>query len=212
MRTRVKFCGMTCAEDALAAAQLGADAVGFIFYPAAAAAVDAAAAAAIARQLPPFVDVVALFVNAAADDVRHTISIVRPQLLQFHGDENAAYCRQFGLPYLRACRVRNSDDIAAVADAHSGCDGLLLDAYDENKRGGSGKTFDWKLIPTASTLPLIIAGGLTATTVADLICAAHPWGVDVSSGISENGNRRRKNYDKMRTFIHAVQDADASLR
>jgi len=109
-RTRIKFCGITCVADALAAAKLGADAVGFVFYPPAATAVDAAAAADIVRRLPPFVDIVCLFVNADAEAVRRTIGTVRPQWLQFHGDEDAAYCRQFGLPYLRACRVRSAAD------------------------------------------------------------------------------------------------------
>jgi len=96
--------------------------------------------------------------------------------------------------------------------AHPHCHGLLLDAYDERQRGGSGKSFDWTLIPTTTPRPLIIAGGLTATTVADLIRTARPWGVDVSSGISEDNNRRRKNYDKMSAFINAVHDADANAR
>ena len=207
-RTRVKFCGITCREDAHAAAEAGADSVGFLFYPPAPAALTAEEAAAAAAALPPFVSTVALFVNAAAEEVRRVITALNPALLQFHGDEAADFCRRFERPYLKACRVKNAEDIAAAAAAHPDCSGLLLDAYAEGCRGGSGQQFDWEHIPFDCPLPLIIAGGLNADNVGDLIRAARPWGVDTSSGIAEINDRRRKNSDKMKAFMKSVRDAD----
>ena len=211
MRTRVKFCGITRVEDAAAAAQLGADAVGFVFYPAAAAAVTPADAAAIRATLPAFVDAVALFVNPAAEQVHEVITAMRPQLLQFHGSEDAAFCAQFGLPYLKSCAVTSGADITAAAEAHPHCAGLLLDAAPTEpggQPGGTGRTFDWQHIPAQSPRPLIIAGGLTPDNVGGLVRQVRPWGVDVSSGIAEPDDRRRKNQGKMAAFMQQIHDAD----
>lgn len=208
MRTRIKFCGITCAEDAGAAAAAGADAVGFVFYPPAAAAVDAETAAAIAAQLPPFVATVALFVNHSAGEVERITSILRPQWLQFHGDEDAAYCRQFGMPYIKACRVRAAEDIAATVAAHPDAAGLLLDAHVEGLPGGTGQSFDWSLLPPQADKPLIVAGGLTQATVGELVRRQQPWGVDTSTGVAEDSNRRRKNSDKMQAFVREVYEAN----
>lgn len=209
MRTRIKFCGITNPACAAAAARAGADAVGFVFYPPAPVAVDAEAAARAAAALPPFVAKVALFVDAEVDTVRRVVEVLRPQYLQFHGGEDAAFCRQFNTPYIKARRVRAAADIRAARAEHPDCCALLLDAYADDKPGGTGKTFDWSLLPSGGGgAPLIVAGGLTAENVGGLIRAARPWAVDVSSGVAEDGNRRRKNYDKMKSFYANVRDAD----
>lgn len=208
MRTRIKFCGITCVEDALAAAAAGADAVGFVFHTPAAAAVDAATAGAIATRLPPFVAAVALFVNHSCSEVENIIHTVRPQWLQFHGDEDATHCRQFGLPYIKACRVRAAGDIEAMTAAHPDAAGILLDAHVPGIPGGTGQTFDWSLLPPQPDKPLIVAGGLTATLVGQLVRQCRPWGVDTSTGVAEDNNRRRKNSDKMQAFVREVYEAN----
>ena len=208
-RTRIKFCGITCAEDAQAAAAAGADAVGMVLHPPSPSAVDIDGAADIVRALPPFVESVALLVNAAPDFVGELIRRARPSLLQFHGDESVDECHASGMPYIKACRVGAAEDIAqTIAEHRDDAKGILLDAKAEKIYGGSGKKFDWTLIPADSPLPLIIAGGLTAETVGELIVARRPWAVDVSSGIGCNNDRRRKDSDKMRAFIGEARHAD----
>lgn len=208
MRTRVKFCGITCAEDAAAAAACGADAIGLNFHPPAAVAVSPDEAAGIARRLPPFVEVVALFVNAESAAVRAAADAARPHLLQFHGEEEAGFCMQFGVPYIKVCRVQSAEDIRRAAAAHPECRALLLDSHVAGTPGGSGRRFDWRLIPSDLELPLIVAGGLTAENVGEVVRQVRPWGVDVSSGIAGE-NRRRKNQSRMRDFMRSVQHADS---
>lgn len=209
MRTRVKFCGIVRPEDAHAAAECGADAIGAVLYPPAAVAVSPAEAAAIYRAAPPFVATVALFVNAAPSFVQEVIACARPSLLQFHGDEDAAYCASFKMPYIKAYRVPPAADIAAAARQYPDAEGILLDTRHEDKYGGTGESFDWNLIPDNAAAPFIIAGGLTAATVGELIVAHRPQAVDVSGGIAANGDKRRKDLDKMRAFIREVANADA---
>ena len=247
-RVRVKFCGITRADDARAAAAAGADAVGFIFHPPAKTAVTADEARDIITALPPFVTPVGVFFNAAESDVHKVIRVAAVQLLQFHGDESAEFCAQFNLPYIKTIRVPvaaiggedaaanivvNSasddasgdiavnqksncagdntvaDQIAAVAAAHPNCRALLLDTYDKKLPGGTGKTFDWSKISSVDqTLlpPLIIAGGLTADNVGDLLSQVAPYGVDVSGGIARADSPRRKSYATMQKFIQRVNN------
>ncbi|MGU9951299.1 MAG: phosphoribosylanthranilate isomerase [Gammaproteobacteria bacterium WSBS_2016_MAG_OTU1] len=207
-RTRIKFCGITCAEDAQAAAQAGADAIGLVFYPPAVVAITPQEAVDIAQAVPPFVAVVALFVNADTALVNEVVQSVRPSLLQFHGDEDPNYCQSFNTPYIKACRVQTPDDIRQSIKSHRNARGVLLDAKVEGMYGGSGRTFDWTMIPDAATMPLIIAGGLTAATVGELIIAHRPWAVDASSGVATDSDKRRKEYDKMTAFVKQVKDAD----
>lgn len=207
-RTRVKFCGVTAAADAQAAASLGADAVGLVLYEPAAAALNIAEAAAVARAVPPFVDVVALFVNAEKDFVEEAVQRLRPSLLQFHGDEPAGYCRAFAVPYIKACRVRSAEDISRTMREHEQARGLLLDSHVAGTYGGSGRVFDWKLIPPHPAVPLIVAGGLSAEAVGEVIIKHRPWAVDVSSGIAREGDKRRKSFDKMQSFMREVKNAN----
>ena len=144
-RVRIKICGITRVEDALAAAAAGADAVGLVFFAGSKRCVDAARAREIVAALPPFVSAVGLFVNAGADEVRRVLDSVPLDLLQFHGDEDAAYCRRFGRPYLKAVRVRSADDICRAQAAYPDARALLLDAYVEGEYGGTGRSFDWSL-------------------------------------------------------------------
>ena len=210
MRTRVKFCGIVRPEDAAAAARFGADAVGAVLYPHSPAAISPAEAGEVFRAAQPLISAVALFVNAAPDFVAETIAVARPSVLQFHGDEDSTYCESFGFPYIKACRVSCENDIATIAKLHPRAAAILLDSKSETQYGGTGKSFSWNLIPDNFPLPLIVAGGLTAENVGDLLSAHRPAAVDVSGGIAAAGDKRRKSYDKMKSFIRAVRAADSN--
>ena len=183
MAVRVKICGITRVDDALHAVQSGADALGLVFYEGSPRHVSVQDAAAIAATLPPFVCCVGLFVNAPAGLVESILRQVPLDMLQFHGDETAAYCSAFGKPYLKAVRVHASTDLLKCAADFSGARGMLLDAYVPGVAGGTGETFDWRLIPESLPLPVVLSGGLTAGNVADAIRRIRPWAVDVSSGV-----------------------------
>lgn len=205
-RTRIKICGITREEDLHAAAGLGADAVGLVFYPPSPRFLSIDRAAALARALPPFVTPVGLFVNEDADTVRRILKQVPLQLLQFHGEEDAAYCRQFGLPYIKAARVRAGLDLLEYAAVFPDARGLLLDAFVDGY-GGAGQTFDWDLVPRDLPLPLILSGGLDADNVGDALRRLRPWAVDVSSGVESA--RGIKDAAKIAAFIAGVRNADA---
>lgn len=209
-RTRIKFCGITRAQDALAAVALGVDAVGLIFAADSPRKLEPAAAAAIRRALPPFVAAVALLRNADAATVRRVIEAVRPDLLQFHGDEPAAFCASFGLPYLKAVGMRDlRQPLAQIAADHAGAAALVLDGHGAGEAGGQGRTFDWSLASDCGK-PLILAGGLTAANVAAAIGSAHPYAVDASSGIETDPRLAPgiKDSGKMGAFVRAVRRAD----
>lgn len=203
--TAIKICGITREQDALAAAHWGANAVGFVFYAKSPRAVTPARAAGLMRVLPPFVTSVALFVDADAEEVKHTLAIARADLLQFHGDETPHYCRQFGVPYLKALRVRPEVDLLQYARDYHDAKGLLLDAYVEGTHGGTGATFDWALIPKNLPLPVVLSGGLTPENVIAAIKAVRPWAVDVSSGVESA--RGIKDAAKIAAFATGVRNA-----
>lgn len=203
--TAIKICGITREQDALAAAHCGANAVGFVFYAKSPRAVTPARAAGLMRVLPPFVTSVALFVDADAEEVKHTLAIARADLLQFHGDETPHYCRQFGVPYLKALRVRPGVDLLQYARDYHDAKGLLLDAYVEGTHGGTGATFDWALIPKNLPLPVVLSGGLTPENVIAAIKAVRPWAVDVSSGVESA--RGIKDAAKIAAFATGVRNA-----
>lgn len=183
MAVRVKICGITRLEDALFAANAGADALGFVFYDKSPRQIDADQAASLCRALPPFITRVGLFVNASADDVHRVLQRVPLDVLQFHGDETPAYCAQFGKSYLKAVRVTAATDLLKYAADFAAASGLLLDAYVPGIRGGTGETFDWKLVPEQCPQPVILSGGLTPDNVSEAIQQTRPWAVDVSSGV-----------------------------
>jgi phosphoribosylanthranilate isomerase len=204
--TRIKICGITRMEDARAAAELGADAIGLVFFAGSPRCVDVERANTIIATLPPFISTVALFVNAETADVNRVLNAVSVDLLQFHGDESGDYCRQFKRPYMKAIRVRPSVDLLQYASEHGSAKALLLDAYRDGAYGGTGHTFDWKLIPANLPLPIVLSGGLTGQNVVEGIKAVRPWAVDVSSGVESA--KGIKDHAKMAEFISAVRHTD----
>lgn len=206
MNTRIKICGITRVEDALAAVRLGAHAIGLVFYAPSPRAVTPAQARSIIDALPPFVTTVGLFVNADTQMVRETVAVAPVQLLQFHGDETPEFCSGFALPYLRAVRVRADTDLLQYAREFRAAKGLLLDAYVEGLRGGTGATFDWSLIPRQLPLPVVLSGGLEPGNVEAAVRAVQPWAVDVSSGVESA--KGIKDAVKIEQFINGVRNAD----
>ncbi|MFO1363815.1 MAG: phosphoribosylanthranilate isomerase [Burkholderiales bacterium] len=206
MRTRVKICGITSVDDGFAAARHGADAIGLVFYPPSPRLVSLDRAAEIAARLPPFVARVAVFVNPAAAEVEAVIRACRPDLLQFHGEETAGFCRGFGVPYLRAARVRPGVDLLESLTPFGDAAGWLLDAYRQALYGGTGEAFDWDLVPRALGRPLVLSGGLDAENVGEAIRRVRPWAVDVSSGVE--AGKGRKDERRIAAFMEAVRSAD----
>jgi phosphoribosylanthranilate isomerase len=183
MAVRVKICGITRLQDLHVACEAGADALGFVFYEKSPRHVSIASAAALVRELPPFVQSVGLFVNAEPAFVEAVLHAVPLDLLQFHGDESPADCARYGRPYIKAVRVTPSTDLLKCAADFETARGLLLDAYVPGVPGGTGESFDWKLIPPGLPKPVILSGGLTPANVAAAITQVRPWAVDVSSGV-----------------------------
>jgi phosphoribosylanthranilate isomerase len=183
MRVRVKICGITRLEDALAAAQNGADAIGFVFDSGSPRFVTGERAADIAAALPPFVTKTGLFVDADAGFVRRMLEQVPLDLLQFHGEEKADYCGRFRRPYIKSVAMDGSVDVSAVATVYADASALLLDASVAGVPGGTGQQFDWKLVPADAGVPIVLAGGLTPENVAEAIATVRPYAVDVSSGV-----------------------------
>lgn len=206
MRTRVKICGITSVADGLAAARHGADAIGLVFYPPSPRCVTRERAREIATAVPPFVARVAVFVNPAAAEVEAVIGDCRPDLLQFHGEETAAFCRGFGTPYLRAARVRPKVDLLESLSPFGDAAGWLLDAYRQELYGGTGEAFDWDLVPRALARPLVLSGGLDARNVGEAIRRVRPWAVDVSSGVE--AGKGMKDERRIAAFMEAVRSAD----
>ena len=206
MATAVKICGITRGEDALAAARYGAHAIGLVFFRGSPRSVATSQAAEIVRILPPFVTAVGLFVDATAEEVRAAVSSTGVQLLQFHGDEPPAFCAQFGLPYVKAVRVRPGVNLLQYARDHRMACGLLFDAFSKDAYGGTGSSFDWSLIPCNMPLPVILSGGLTPANVAQAVRAVRPWAVDVSSGVESAPGV--KDAARIAAFMSGVRDAD----
>lgn len=205
MTTRIKICGITRAEDAHAAVAAGADALGFVFYPPSPRYIDPAAAAAIIDTLPPLVLSVGLFVNASRTEVESVLATVPLSLLQFHGDEDEAFCRGFARPYIKAARVTPELDLLQYAASFPSARALLLDAFVEGY-GGGGKVFDWRVIPSGLPLPIILSGGLTPENVAAAVRAVRPPAVDVSSGVERA--KGIKDHARIAAFIAGVRHAD----
>ncbi|MDR2219824.1 MAG: phosphoribosylanthranilate isomerase [Methylobacillus sp.] len=202
MRTRVKICGITRAEDADIAIRHGCDAIGLVFYEPSPRYVLPAVAKEIVAKLPPFVNAVGLFVDAAPEHVQAVLREMRLDLLQFHGDETPEYCRQFGQPYLKAVRVSANTNLLQYAAAYADAKALLLDACVPGLAGGTGATFDWTLIPRDFPMPIILAGGLDANNVGDAIRQCHPYAVDVSGGVERQ--KGIKDADKIAAFMRGV--------
>ncbi|ERH48641.1 N-(5'-phosphoribosyl)anthranilate isomerase [Ectopseudomonas chengduensis] len=202
---RSKICGITRIEDALAAVEAGADAIGLVFYGKSPRAVSIEQAAAILQALPPFVTSVGLFVDMPRDELQQLLQLLPLDLLQFHGDESPADCEGYGRPYIKALRVRPGEDVAAAMAPYAGARGILLDTFVEGVPGGTGASFDWSLVPENAAKPIILAGGLDAGNVATAIRQVRPYAVDVSGGVE--ASKGIKDAGKIRAFVRAVRDA-----
>lgn len=183
LRTRIKICGLTHPDTAVAAAQLGVDAVGLVFYERSPRRLSLRCAREIVAALPPFVTVVGLFLDAPAAQVEEVLASVALDVLQFHGAEEHAYCVQFRRPYIKAVPMGGAIDPVAYVRTYPDAAGLLLDSHRLGQAGGSGQAFDWQQVSQDLGRPIVLAGGLHAGNVAAAITATRPWGVDVSSGV-----------------------------
>lgn len=201
-RVRVKFCGITRIEDAVAAARFGVDAIGLVFHPPSPRVVNAEQAAAICAALPPFVASVGLFVDADAARIESILARVPLDLLQFHGEEPPEVCRRFGRPYIKALRVRDPRQVAGQAGAYTDARGLLLDSYDRDRPGGTGQIWDWAQLALAAGPPIVLAGGLTPDNVGAAIALVRPYAVDVSSGIESR--KGIKDPERMAAFMRGI--------
>lgn len=191
--------------DALTAVQNGCDAIGLVFYPPSPRYASPELAAQIVKSLPPFVAAVGLFVDADESEIRSVLSNVPLNTLQFHGDETARDCEKYGIPYIKAVRVRSDTNLLQYAVDYTAAKALLLDTYAEGVAGGTGKIFDWKLIPAHLPKPVILAGGLTPENVGQAICQVRPYAVDVSGGVEKT--KGIKDADRIAAFMRGVQDA-----
>lgn len=206
MRTRIKFCGLTRPGDIRLAAELGVDALGFVFAAQSRRRLDTTHAAALREAVPPLVDVVALFMDNHVSDVAAVIRALRPTLLQFHGGESDAFCRRFGLPFIKTVAMGEGHAPAlAAATQFPSAQAFLLDGHAPGQAGGRGECFDWSDIPVMPR-PCLLAGGLTPANVGAAIRTARPYAVDVSSGIESAPGV--KDGEKMQQFIDEVQRAD----
>ena len=200
--TRVKICGITNLEDGLQAAQAGADALGFVFYGPSPRNVEVDRAASIIAALPPFVTSVGLFVDAEPEFIEQVIKSTGLDLLQFHGDESESQCAQYGVPYIKALRMRPDVDLARQCHTFASSRGILLDAYVPGKAGGTGQTFDWSQIPQQLDFPIVLAGGLDPSNVQTAIQTVRPWAVDVSGGVEQA--KGKKDPALVSAFIEGV--------
>ena len=214
-RTRVKICGITRVEDMRAAVDAGADAIGLVFYPPSPRAVTAEQAADIVAQTPAFVTTVGLFVDPTVEQVKGVLEQVHLDMLQFHGDEEEAFCCSFQRPFIKAIRMREGTDLVAEMKRWQRARGILVDAFVEGVPGGTGVAFDWSLLPQASVVPLILAGGLTPDNITRAIEQTRPFAVDVSGGVEQKDASGKslggiKSADAIEQFMRGVASVRAS--
>ncbi len=203
MRTRVKICGITRLEDAMAAVNAGADALGFVFYPPSPRYIDVEQARRIVAELPPFVTTVALFVDADRERIAEVVQNLRIDRIQFHGNEIPAYCAQHGRPWIKAIRMKDDVDLMQMSRDYQGAAALLLDAYKPGIPGGTGEGFDWKRIPVELAGRIILAGGLDAGNVSSAVRSVRPYAVDVSGGVEIS--KGVKDQEKIEQFMRGVE-------
>jgi phosphoribosylanthranilate isomerase len=208
-RTRIKFCGLTRVGDVRLAGELGVDAVGLIFAHRSPRRVTPAGVRALREAMAPLVDAVALFMDNPVEEVREAIAVARPTLLQFHGDEDDAFCRRFGLPYLKGIGLGSGEGQLSGRMLHARyphAAGFVFDGHAPGEAGGSGQQLDPSVIPADMSKPFVLAGGLHPDNVFRAVRAATPWGVDVSSGIEAEPGL--KDGALMRRFVEEVRRAD----
>ena len=207
--TRIKICGVTRAQDAQASAACGADAIGLGFYPRSSRAVTVDRAADIVAAVPPFVSVVALFVDEPIASIERILSNLPIDVIQFHGEESPEFCQQFGRPWIKALRVKPDLDVGEQCQRFSKARAVLLDSWQAGVVGGTGKTFDWRLAQKSLPLPIVLAGGLNDNNVGDGMRALRPAAVDVSGGVESAPGL--KDVDRIKQFIAAVRAADQQM-
>ena len=205
MRTKIKICGITNLRNAHEAARLGVDALGFVFFSESPRYIEPKKARVIINLLPSFVSRVGLFVNAPKEEVLSAISESRVNVLQFHGDEEEEFCNQFNLPYIKAISFKDGINLLEYCQLYASSSAILIDTYSQKMRGGTGKTFNWDLIPKQLPLPIIIAGGLDSKNVSSLINSVNPYGVDVSGGVELD--KGIKDHNMMKNFVLGVNNA-----
>ena len=201
---RVKICGITSVDDALAAVNAGADAIGLVFYEPSPRYVSEELAREVALAVGPFVTVTGLFVNESQKTLERVLSRVPLQLLQFHGDELPEYCEHFSRPYMKAIRMREGVDVAQEISRFSSATGILLDAYRPGIPGGTGAVFDWQRVPQQAAKPIVLAGGLTPDNVVTAIEQTACYGVDVSGGVEASPGS--KDHQKIKDFIALAKE------
>lgn len=202
-RTRIKICGITRLEDALQVASLGGDAIGLQFHANSPRAVDIESAVKIREAMPPFVTVTAVLMNEAPEWIDQVVQAVRPDCLQFHGEEPADFCQRWSRPYIKAIPMASVADVNAYAQQYRTAQGFLMDSNVAGRQGGSGDTFDWSKIPSPFDYPLVLAGGLNPSNVSAAITQVRPWAVDVSSGVEKS--RGIKDAKLIEQFFDAVR-------
>ena len=203
MTVRVKICGITTPQDAVAAATAGADCIGLVFHKPSPRHLSLEQACAIRKSLPPFVSACAVVLNPEADFLEHLIAQLRPDLIQYHGDESPALCAHFSGPWIRAVSMREPDALRRAQQTYLQAQGFLLDSHSIGEAGGRGERFDWSVATTEDERPLILAGGLDIGCVADAIAQVQPWAVDVSSGVESSPGH--KDPERMHAFIQEVR-------
>jgi phosphoribosylanthranilate isomerase len=210
MHTRIKFCGMTRAEDVRLAVELGVDYVGLVFAPQSPRRLLLGQARMLRDLVPEEIAVVALMMDNVRGDIEKVVESLQPDVLQFHGDEDDALCASFGRPFFKAIAMGGQAESAFSSIArYPSASGFLFDGHAAGEQGGSGKRFDWKQMPTALDTPVLLAGGLSPENVGVALRTARPWGVDVSSGIESAPGI--KDAEKMRRFVDAVKQAESTL-
>jgi phosphoribosylanthranilate isomerase len=197
--TRVKICGITNSADAQLASEYGADAIGLVFYPPSPRFVTLKQAKEITRSLPPFLKVVALFVDAQREEIKTILAQVDIDLIQFHGKESSDFCASFSRPYVKAIRMQEGIDLFQFEKDYASARGLLLDTYKKGIPGGTGTAFNWQQIPEGLTKPIILAGGLEPENVGRAIQSVNPYAVDVSGGIE--ATHGIKDHNKLAEFM-----------
>ena len=205
MMIKVKICGITNLNDALHAAELGVDALGFVFVEDSPRFIKPNDASKIIDKLPPFLSKVGLFVNPSIDEVKQVINLCHFDLIQFHGDESPTFCEQFNLPYIKAISVENELSLLEYEKEYESASAFLLDSFSKDVRGGTGNIFDWNLIPQNISKPIIVAGGLNKGNLNELFIKNKPYAVDVSSGVESY--KGKKDYNMMQEFILGVRNA-----
>lgn len=207
-RTRIKICGVTQLSEALLIAEQGADSIGLVFHPKSPRFIGLDAARKIRGAMPPFVTITALFMDETEQWISEVLSAINPDCLQFHGEEPEPDCVRWNQPYIKSISMGSTVDVEAYAQQYFSAQGFLFDSNAAGRQGGSGDTFDWSKIPLSFDRPLVLAGGLNPTNVADAVSQVRPWGVDVSTGVEIS--KGVKDLNLINQFFLEVKRGDAN--